>query len=167
MSSAEDILLIARVVIGDKRAFDCLVVRYQESLRRFFLNLTLGNRSLADDLAQETFIKAYLYIRSFHGRSQFQTWLFTIARRVFYDYMAGQHPTEALPDTIAGEQDASHIDLYIALRQLSVKERMAIELYYFEGLDQKAIARVMECPLGTVKTHLSRGKEKMTKLLTV
>ena len=68
MSKAEDLLWISQVVIADdRRAFDRLVYKYQSSVRRFLQNLTLGDSMLADDLAQETFIKAYLNIRSFQG----------------------------------------------------------------------------------------------------
>jgi RNA polymerase sigma-70 factor (ECF subfamily) len=72
MSQINDISLIAQVVtLGNKRAFDKLVQKYQSPIRRFLLNLTLGDTMLSDDLAQETFIKAYLNIRSFQGISAF------------------------------------------------------------------------------------------------
>src|SRR5690554_3187217 len=97
MSKAEDMLLISQVVISDDRlAFDKLVRKYQSPVRRFLLNLTLGDSMLADDLAQETFIKAYLNIRSFKGISAFSTWLFRIAYNTFYDSMRAKKHFEDL-----------------------------------------------------------------------
>ena len=88
MSKTTDISLVAQVaVFGNGRAFDELVRRYQSSVRRFFLNQTLGDSQLSDDLAQDTFIKAYTNIRSFRGLASFQTWLMRIAYNVFYDYV--------------------------------------------------------------------------------
>ena len=81
-----DLSLVAQVaVFRNKRAFDQLVRKYQSPVRQFFLNLTLGDRQLSDDLAQETFIKAYTHIASFRGLSSFSTWLYRIGYRVFYD----------------------------------------------------------------------------------
>ena len=87
MANHTDISLVAQVaVLGNRRAFDELVRRYQSPVRRFFLNLTLGDGQLSDDLAQDTFLKAYLNIGKFKALSSFQTWLMRIAYNVFYDY---------------------------------------------------------------------------------
>ena len=87
MATLTDISLVAQVaVLGNKRAFDELVRRYQSPVRRFFLHQTLGDSQLSDDLAQDTFIKAYTSIGSFRGIASFQTWLMRIAYNVFYDY---------------------------------------------------------------------------------
>lgn len=94
MNSWDDIQLVSRVaVLHDRRAFDTLVKRHQETIRRFFLNQTCGDTQLSDDLAQDTFVKAYLNIGQFQGKSNFGTWLFRIAYNVFYDYTRGQRPT--------------------------------------------------------------------------
>ena len=75
-----DIKLVTQVaVFGNKRAFDSLLRKYQSQVRRFLLSLTLGDRQLADDLAQETFIKAYANIGKFRGLSSFSTWLMRIS----------------------------------------------------------------------------------------
>ena len=76
LSKIEELKLIARCTLGDdRRAFGTLVEGYQPQVRRFFLNLTLGDEALSDDLAQETFLKAYLNVRSFRGVAKFSTWL--------------------------------------------------------------------------------------------
>ncbi len=88
MSQLNDISLVAQVVVfKNTRAFDQLVKKYQSPVRRFFLNLTCGDSELSDDLAQDTFIKAYTNIASFRNLSSFSTWLYRIAYNVFYDYI--------------------------------------------------------------------------------
>ena len=87
MEFINDITLVARVAIaGNKRAFDQLVRKYQSRVRKFFLAQTLGDSQLSDDLAQDTFVKAYTHIREFHGTSSFSTWLMRIAYNTYYDY---------------------------------------------------------------------------------
>ena len=88
MAELSDISLVTQVaVFHNKRAFDQLVRKYQSPVRRFFLNQTLGDEQLSDDLAQETFIKAYVNITKFRGMASFSTWLFRIAYNVHYDYV--------------------------------------------------------------------------------
>ena len=88
MSQLNDISLVAQVVVfRNTRAFDRLVGKYQSSVRRFFLHLTCGDSELSDDLAQDTFIKAYTNLASFKNLSSFSTWLYRIAYNVFYDYL--------------------------------------------------------------------------------
>ena len=78
-----DIVLVTQVAVsGNRRAFDELVRRYQSPVRRFFLSQTMGDEQLSDDLAQDTFIKAYTNITSFRGLASFKTWLMRIAYNV-------------------------------------------------------------------------------------
>lgn len=80
MNQLNDISLVAQVVVfRNTKAFDQLVKKYQSPVRRFFLNLTCGDSELSDDLAQDTFIKAYTNIASFRNLSSFSTWLYRIA----------------------------------------------------------------------------------------
>lgn len=86
----DDLSLIQQVAeLHDKTAFDRLVRKYQSPIRRFFLHQTLGDAQLSDDLAQDTFIRAYTSIGTFRGSAAFSTWLFRIAYNVFYDYRRG------------------------------------------------------------------------------
>ncbi len=174
MSKAEDLLWISQVVIADdRRAFDRLVYKYQSPVRRFLQNLTLGDAALADDLAQETFIKAYLNIRSFQGISAFSTWLYRIAYNTFYDSVRAKKHFDDL-DTIEIDKKSSvkidfsaeKSDIYTALKLLRKEEQAAILLCYMEDKSHKEIAKIMKLPLGTVKTHILKGKEKMNKFLT-
>ncbi|MBQ8520317.1 MAG: sigma-70 family RNA polymerase sigma factor [Bacteroides sp.] len=173
MSQLNDIALVAQVVVfGNKRAFDTLVKKYQSPVRRFFLHQTLGDEALADDLAQETFIKAYTRLASFKNLSNFSTWLFRIAYNVFYDYIRTQKETSGLEDW---EVDATYqveqrrvgeeMDIYRGLALLKEVERTCITLHFMEDLPVDKISAVTGLPAGTVKSHLSRGKEKLANFL--
>lgn len=168
----EDLSLITRVTaFHDRRAFDRLVVEYQSPVRRFFLTQTMGNGPLSDDLAQDTFVKAYTRIAQFEGRSSFLTWLYRIAYNVFYDYTRS-HPVEgdieqpAVMRQSGNNGDANlRMDLNDALRLLSEKERLCVTLQLMEGQPIDKIAEITGMPQNTVKSHLSRGKKKMAEFL--
>lgn len=173
MSQLNDIALVAQVVVlGNKRAFDTLVKKYQSPVRRFFLHQTLGDEELSDDLAQDTFIKAYTHLASFKNLSSFPTWLFRIAYNVFYDYIRNRKETSGLEDwevdaTYQTEQRriGEEMDIYRGLSILKEAERTCITLRYMEDLSVDKIANITGMPSGTVKSHLSRGKEKLANFL--
>lgn len=173
MNQINDIALVAQVVVfHNKRAFDTLVKKYQSPVRRFFLHQTLGDEELSDDLAQETFIKAYTRLASFKNLSGFSTWLYKIAYHVFYDYIRSRKETTGLEDR---EVDAAYqteqrnvgeqMDLYRGLSRLKEAERTCITLFYMEDLSIDKISTVTGMPAGTIKSHLSRGKEKLANFL--
>lgn len=179
MDSLSDISLVAQVaVFHNRRAFDQLVRKYQSPVRRFLLNLTLGNESLCDDLAQDTFLKAYTHITQFRGVASFQTWLFRIAYNVFYDYKrkeGGKWMVES-GERIdpSAELTSNHpssftsqlkMDISTALAQLKEDERACVTLQLIEGYSIDEIARILQIPANTVKSHLRRGKEKLTTYL--
>lgn len=146
-------------------------MKYQSPVRRFFLTHTLGDSQLSDDLAQDTFIKAYTHIDQFQGKSSFLTWLFRIAYNVFYDHVRSRRETSDI-DTLAvrGMKDAGtdgslRMDLYEALQVLSDTERSCITLQLMEGQPIDKISEITGLPSNTVKSHLSRGKKKMAEHL--
>ena len=173
MSQISDIALVAQVVaFGNKRAFDSLVKKYQSSIRRFFLHQTLGDKELSDDLAQETFIKAYTHLTTFKNLSNFSTWLFRIAYNVFYDYIRNRKETSGLEDwevdatyQIEQKRIGEEMDIYRGLSLLKETERTCVTLHYMEDLPIEKIVAIMEIPSGTVKSHISRGKEKLANFL--
>ena len=173
MTSLSDIALVTQVVVlHNKSAFDQLVRKYQSQVRRFFLNQTCGDKELSDDLAQDTFIKAYTSLDSFKGAAHFSTWLYRIAYNVFFDYIRSQKPTSDLEVVTTDaaysneQQDIGRkMDVYAALQQLKEAERTCITLFYMEELEIKKIAEITGMAEGTVKSHLSRGKEKMANYL--
>lgn len=167
-----DIVLATQVAVsGNRRAFDELVRRYQSPVRRFFLSQTMGDEQLSDDLAQDTFIKAYMSIASFRGLASFKTWLMRIAYNVFYDYtrkrqiaVSDWQLTESQQPTAKSQQPIA-MDLYAALALLKPDERTCITLQLIDGYDIAGIAKITQMKEGTVKSHLSRGKEKLANYL--
>ena len=169
MAELNDIALVTQVaVFHNKSAFDQLVRKYQSPVRRFFLNQTLGDAQLSDDLAQETFIKAYLNITKFRGLSSFSTWLMRIAYNVFYDDVRSRRQTEDIDSSAVLRQSASSgdsnlkMDIYAALALLKPDERTCITLQLIDGYPIEQISKITGIPDNTVKSHLRRGKEKMT-----
>ncbi len=182
MAVLSDIVLVAQVAVsGNNRAFDELVRRYQSPIRRFFLHQTLGDEALSDDLAQDTFIKAYTNIRSFKGLASFQTWLMRIAYNVFYDHVRKEEVKlkneQFSSDVLSIERRAVansslftstsslKTDLYAALALLKPDERTCITMQLIDGYDIAGIAKITGLKEGTIKSHLSRGKEKLANYL--
>ncbi len=173
MNQLNDISLVAQVVVfRNTRAFDRLVGKYQSPIRRLFLNLTCGDSELSDDLAQDTFIKAYTSLASFKNLSGFSTWLYRIAYNVFYDYMRSRKETDDLETAGVDRQCSTlqvdvgqRMDVYRALSILKEAERTCITLRYMDDLSIDKIAGITGLPAGTVKSHLSRAKEKMAAYL--
>ena len=171
MGKISDLTLIAQVVMFDnKRAFDSLVKEYQSRVRKVFLAQTLGDEPLSDDLAQETFVKAYLKISTFRGTSSFSTWLFRIAYNVYYDYTRSRHTTSNIDAASAmpaeGASDtALQMDLYKALALLSDVQRTCITMQLIDGRSISDISSITGINEGTVKSHISRGKHIMTEYL--
>lgn len=173
MSQLNEISLVAQVVVfKNTKAFDQLVQKYQSPIRRFFLHLTCGDSELSNDLAQDTFIKAYTHLASFRNLSSFSTWLYRIAYHIFYDYIRTRKETA---DLEANEIDAincseqvnigQQMDVYQSLKTLKEMERICITLFYMEDVSIDKIAGITGLPTGTVKSHLSRGKEKLATYL--
>lgn len=168
----DELKLVARCVLFDDReAFGQLVEAYQSEIRRFFCNLTCGDIALSDDLAQETFIKAYLNIRNFKGMARFRTWLYRIAYNEYYSELRKRREAacgdDGLPDRLSDENlEASagaRMDVTRALQQLSGIERTVTVLFYINDKPLKEIAAITGLPEGTVKSHLSRAKGKMAR----
>lgn len=177
----DDAALIARVVVSDDRhAFGELVRRHQSAVRATLRRLANGNVALADDLAQETFMLAYRNLKQFRQEARLSTWLYRIAYNVF---LADARKTKELPlpaevdaDSFAAPGDgatpgvsrqaALSVDLERAMSALSDAERAAIVQCYHNDLSHEEAAVVLGCPVGTVKTHIYRAKQKLkTRLL--
>ena len=165
--------LVARVLLDDDHhAFAELVRNHQSPVRGLLRNLTRGDAAAADDLAQETFLRAYKNIRSFRGEAKFSTWLYRIAyncfredarkRKEFVGIDESQLEAQPDPQTV---DPALRQDLMHALQLLPLHERSAIVLCCQNGLSHDEAARVLEIPLGTVKTNVLRGREKLKKML--
>lgn len=172
MADLSDISLVTQVaVLHNKKAFDQLVRKYQSPVRRFFLNQTLGDEQLSDDLAQETFIKAYVNITKFRGMSSFSTWLMRIAYNVFYDDVRSRKQTEDIDTSSAVRQSSKSgdsnlkMDIHAALALLKPDERSCITLQLIDGYPVDQISKITGINENTVKSHLKRGKDKMANYL--
>lgn len=172
MKDLNDISLVTQVaVFHNKRAFDQLVMKYQSPIRRFFLNYTMGDQPLSDDLAQDTFVKAYLNIGQFRGLSGFSTWLYRIACNVLYDYVRSHKITDDIDTPQVSRKNAAsadsdlRMDLNDALAVLSPHERVCITLQLMEGRPIDQISTITGLAEGTVKSHLWRGKQKLATYL--
>ena len=179
-----DAQLIARVLVNDDRhAFAELVRRHQSAVRACLRRLTTGNDALADDLAQETFILAWRNLRSFRQEARFSTWLYRIATNCWLGH-ARKRKEELLGDrdpdgdseddamtaagaTVADASEAAtlKLDLQRAMRRLSDAERAALVQCYDNDLTHEEAAYVLGCPVGTVKTHILRAKQKLRTAL--
>jgi len=180
-----DAQLIARCLVGDDRhAFAELVKRHQSAVRACLRKLTVGNHALADDLAQETFVLAWRNLKSFRQEARLSTWLYRIATNCWLAH-ARKRREELLGDrdddvpdddadaTNAGQSwEADHaasstmkIDLERAMALMSDAERAAIVQCYHNDLSHEEAAYVLGCPVGTVKTHVLRGKAKLKRAL--
>ena len=175
-----DAALIARVVVNDDRhAFAELVRRHQSTVRACLRKLTAGNLALADDLAQETFVLAWRNLKSFRQEARFSTWLYRIATNCWLadarkrkeellgDADANVSEDESIDDdgsaiTSDHSRDAAlKMDLEKAMRVLSEGERAAIVQCYHNDLTHEEAAYVLGMPVGTVKTHVLRAKQKL------
>ena len=174
VKTQNDALLVSRVsLLGDRKAFSQLVEAYQSPIRRFFFNLTGGDEEMSKDLAQDTFIKAWLNIGSFRAAAKFSTWLYRIAYNIFYDYTRTRKPSVDVDVEILSERIIADnmpdidfgIDFVQALKFLKEDERTAMLLFYMEDQTIAKISKIMDCPPGTIKSHLRRGKEKLAKYL--
>jgi RNA polymerase sigma-70 factor (ECF subfamily) len=166
--------MIARVLVSaDHAAFGELVRRHQSAVRNFLRHLTQGDHALADDLAQDTFVQAYRGLARFRGTSSFPTWLLGIAHNNWRNARRRQRTVPVGPEHLASLEpvpssaplsDLKH-DLHGALTRLAPEERTVLHLGFEQGLSHSEIATVLDWPLGTVKTHLNRSKEKLRSLL--
>ena len=150
-----------------REAFIALVEREQEALRGFLLALCCGNKSDADDLAQDALVKAYLSSAGYQEKGRFRSWLFKIAYNTFLNHRASCRTMDTLDEarklisSQSAESSFEYQSLYLALRTLPPKERSAISLYYLSDYDIKEISTITDTSEDAVKKQLSRGRDKL------
>jgi RNA polymerase sigma factor (sigma-70 family) len=172
--SIPDQELIARVIkSNDQHAFAQLVLRYQSQVRLWARRLCDGDVHLADDLAQETFIKAYAALAAFRAEAKFSTWLYRIAFNIAANRWRSKKIAWCeLDDNEDVETEHCELrqfdakrDVEAAMQQLSGGQQLAIRLCFEDGFSHEEASTIMGLPLGTVKTHIARGKIKLQHLL--
>jgi len=164
----DDNKLIARIISsGDQHAFATLIKKYQNAIRHFLRRLTAGDQAIADDIAQETFIRIFQKIDTFSGNASFSTWAHKIAYNCFLKYkqkVYHQHEFDGFDfSTLEAQADTIEKDLMIErlMNCLDLVERTCITLSVSAGMSHQEICTVTELPLGTVKSHINRGKQKL------
>lgn len=163
--------LVAQAVgARDVAAFSALARLHQSSVRGLLLRLTRGNHAAADDLAQETFLAAWRGIAAFRGESSFATWLYRIAYSRFLMQARKRKAYEQFDDwqgSVASGESATlaRVDLERAFAKLAPAESAALTLCFALGLSHSEAASAMDMPLGTLKSHVLRGREKLKELL--
>jgi RNA polymerase sigma factor (sigma-70 family) len=160
---------------GDARVFGILVRRHQGLVRAQLRRLLGDDPGLADDLAQETFVLAWRKLEQYRGESRFSTWLYRIAHSCFQQYWRSKgwrvQQESALDGSERESLDADGavtdlaLDFDAALRCLSVNQRAALLYCVQLELTHEEAAVVLDMPLGSVKTHVARGKAKLRELL--
>lgn len=176
MVGATDQALIKRVAaLACHESFDVLVRRHQAALRYSLRQMTGWDQSLADDLAQETFIKAYNSIGSFEGNAKFSSWLYRIGYNLLVSHFrvarnreltAGDDLANRTTPTTRFTSNDLHKDLAHALLRLPTQQRMVLHLNLHKQLTHQEICNIMEIPLGTVKTAIRRGKKTLQEELS-
>lgn len=170
-----DRALATRALLGDAHAFTAVVRRHQSPVRGFLRRLS-GDDGLADDLAQETFLKAHAALASWKGEQAMTPWLMSIAWRLWLSERRRVRHTREVVDDVApaafaaprgAERTARDVerDVQRALLTLKEDERACIALCFQDELTHEEAAAVLGMPLGTLKSHVARGKEKLRTLL--
>lgn len=164
----DDNTLIARVISsGDQHAFATLIKKYQGAIRQFLRRLNAGDQTNADDIAQEAFLRIYQKLDTFLGQSSFSTWAHKIAYNCFLKYkqkVYHQHEVDGFNLSIfeAKFEDIEK-DLIIErlMNCLDIAERTCVTLSVSAGMSHQEISTITKFPLGTVKSHINRGKQKL------
>lgn len=173
--------LVKRVQEGDKRAFDLLVLKYQHKILSI-IGRFVKDQAEVQDVAQETFIKAYRALGNFRGESAFYTWVYRIAINTAKNHLVskGRRPpsadvdeaefysgSEYLKDVATPENQLMRDQLkdviFKAIKALPEDLRTAVTLREMEGLSYEEIAEVMDCPVGTVRSRIFRAREFIEK----
>ena len=174
LSIEDDYSVIRQFIDGDKAAFQILVKRHKEKVRNI-IYITMNNSALVDDIAQDVFITVYRNLKHFRFESQFTTWLYRITvnrckdylrkmnvRKIFFPIEDGSEISEY--STPVEDNDISKI-VMDAISKLPVKLRMPLIMKDIEGFSYQEISESLNCEMGTVKSRIFRGREKLKEIL--
>ena len=177
--------LVERARAGDKRAFDLLVLKYQQKVANLVARY-IRDQSETQDVTQEVFIKAYRALKNFRGESAFYTWLYRIAINTAKNFLVAQ--ARRPPGSDVEAETAEQLDVGSRLKEYATPEslvltdeiaatvklaldglpedlRIAITLRELEGMSYEEIAEAMSCPIGTVRSRIFRAREAIEKRL--
>jgi|SRR5665647_2107614 len=181
-----DAMLVERTVAGDQKAFELLVIKYQRRIQRL-IGRMVRDVDLVEDIAQETFIRAYRALAQFRGEAQFYTWLYRIAvntaKKALMDLKRNPTVSEnsfksgdddetsplenelissETPDAVLASKEIAEM-VNAALESLPQELRQAITLREIEGLSYEEISEAMSCPIGTVRSRIFRAREAISE----
>ena len=179
-----DLSLVRRLKKGDFRAFDLLVLKYQSRVIATAFKY-VKERQLAEDIAQEAFIKSYKSIDSFREESSFYTWVYRIAVNTAKNYLVSANRRDEIVISDLSEDDSfypekSDVDspqdllkaselrdlIFESLSSLGEETRTALSLREFDGLSYEQIAEIVKCPVGTVRSRIFRGREMIEDVVS-
>lgn len=174
LSIDDDYSIIRQFVDGDKSAFQILVKRHKEKVRNI-IYITMNSSALVDDIAQDVFITVYRNLKHFRFESQFTTWLYRITVNRCKDYLRKMNVRKIFSPIEEGSEvseysspvennDVSRIVMN-AISKLPVKLRMPLILKDIEGFSYQEISETLKCEMGTVKSRIFRGREKLKEIL--
>ncbi|MCF8168668.1 MAG: RNA polymerase sigma factor RpoE [Rhodoferax sp.] len=180
-----DLLLVERTLAGDQRAYGLLVLKYQRRIQRL-IGRMVRDVDLVEDIAQETFIRAYRALHQFRGDAQFYTWLYRIAVNTAKKFLVelkrepsitesylsngdddetswqkNEQSSDETPETVLAAKEIAEV-VNRAMDDLPTDLREAIVLREIEGLSYEEIAVAMECPIGTVRSRIFRAREAIS-----
>ena len=179
-------MLVQQAVAGEQHAYELLVIKYQRRIQRL-IGRMVRDTDLVEDIAQETFIRAYRALHQFRGESQFYTWLYRIAVNTAKKFLlelrrdptmsenvgksdddgdetswAGSEPTtDETPESILAAKEVA-LAVNAALQALPEDLRQALTLREIEGLSYEDISEAMNCPIGTVRSRIFRAREAIS-----
>mgnify|MGYP005610553489 CR=1 FL=1 len=173
---ASDAQLVELASAGDQQAFEYLFTRYRDALTRLF-EQRLGDRDIASDLLQETFIKVYIRLDKYSKGYTFGQWIYAIARNTLVDHLrrrmddisiderfrSPQATTPTPEESVIINQSRTHF--YAALDELSEEYRQVIEMRFLEEYSYEEIAERLGKPLNTIKTQIRRARAAICKII--
>jgi RNA polymerase sigma-70 factor (ECF subfamily) len=162
--------LVQRILSGDKAAGEQFVIEHYEAIFRFLRNLT-GNKEDAEDLTQQTFLRAWEALPSFRGDSSLSTWLHSIAYREYTHWLRSRREFVPLDEIVdmpdeQANQNLEAVLLRWAIYRLDPEHREVFVLYYVQGFSVSEIAKIIGVPAGTVKSRLFFARQKLRELLS-
>jgi len=180
----EDAQIVRRVLKGNREEYALILERYQRPIFNFIYRF-FGNYETAEELTQETFLRAYQFLKSYDTKRKFSTWLYTVAKNLCIDHLKKKKGArevlydEALPAVEHAEsvrkkdenpqllciRNQEDEKLLKALGKLDPSRRIVLVLYYFQGLSYQEISETLSVPVSTVKIRIFRAKKALLKEL--
>lgn len=168
LAFASESNVVALAQAGDRGAFEELVRRRHAFIRNLLRRLS-RDPSLADDLAQETFLQAWRRLPQLRVLATFGAWLRQVAINVWLQHVRNQESFSTLHEELASAQisptSGVGFDLELALAHLAPQARLCVVLAYHEGMSHGEIAAATQLPLGTIKSHITRGTKQLREVL--